>query len=257
MSRLGRDLGVAGAISAGILLSLVLARLLTTDPTPVAAPNAPTSAAAGDWPTPPPPTSPAVRAPTPSTATTTSTVEAAPATALPAASMVLSSGVQVVPRPGRPPQSYRPAPTGLPATAPQPPPGTPDPAVYADPAALGTVWLAAMCWYDYRTGPDENTRRAAAYGDTGMPTGHNPWVLDDPAWTRVTAGHLGSGCTDIVAVPAHTGHGGVDQDTVTLTATQVLMVDGNPYQAVPISLTRTLRHGPDGRWLIGPAVTAN
>lgn len=256
MSRLARDLGVAAAITAGILISLVLARLLTTDPTPAAAPTAPTPAAAGDWPTPVPPPS-ATQAPTPSTATTTSTAEATQATAPPAASMVLSSGVQVVPRPGRPPQSYRPAPTGLPATPPQPPPAIPDPAVYADPAALGTAWLAAMCWYDYRTGPDENIRLAAAYGDTGMPTGHNPWVLDDQAWTRVTAGHLGSGCADIAAVPAHTGHDGVDQDTVTLTATQVLMVDGNPYQAVPISLTRTLRHGPDGDWRIGPAVVAN
>jgi hypothetical protein len=114
-----------------------------------------------------------------------------------------------------------------------------------------------MCWYDYRTGPDENTRRAAAYGDTSMPAADNLWVLDDQAWTQIVSAHLGSGCTEIVATPTHTAHDGVGQDTVTLIATQVLVVDGVPYQAVPISLTRTLQHGPDGHWLIGPAVTAN
>lgn len=257
MSRLSRDLGVAGAITAGILLSLILARLLTADPAPVADPTTPTPAAsvAGDVVHIGPPTSPAARATTPSTATTASTVGAAPAaTAGPAASMVLSSGAQVVPRPARPPQSYRPAPTGLPDTPPQSPADTPDPAVYADPADLATAWLTAMCWYDYRTGPDENIRQAAAYGDTAMPPAGNPWAMDEQAWAQVTAGHLGSGCTSITAVPVHDG---IEQDTVTLTATQVLLVDGAPYQAVPISLTRSLEHDPDGRWLIGPAVTAN
>lgn len=255
MSRLSRDVSIAVAIAAGILVSLVLARLLTTDPTPAADQTAHTPSAASAWPA-PLSTKPSTQATTPSTSTLSSG-GAAPAAAPPAASMVLSSGVQVVPRPGRPPQSYRPAPTGLPTTPPQPPPVTPDPAVYTDPAALGTTWLTAMCWYDYRTGQDENTHRAAAYGDTSMPAGANPWVLDDQAWTRITAAHLGSGCTDIVATPAHTGHDGTDLDTVTLTATQILMVDGTPYQAVPISLTRTLRRGPDGQRLIGPAVTAN
>ena len=245
---------IAGAIAAGILVSLVLAQLLTTDPTPAADQPAHTPSASSAW-----PASVSTHSSTQATTSSTSTLSsggAAPAAVPPAASMVLSSGVQVVPRPGRPPQSYRPASTGLPATLPQPP-VIPNPAVYADPAALGTAWLTAMCWYDYRTGQDENTRRAAAYGDAGMPTGSNPWVLDDQAWTRITVAHLGSGCTDIVAISAHTEHDGTDLDTVTLTANQILMVDGTPYQAVPISLTRILRHGPDGQWLIGPAVTAN
>lgn len=250
MSRLSRDRGIAGAIAAGILVSLVLTRLLTTDPTPTADQAPRTPSAAGDWSTPDPTISS-----TPATTPAAVTMSTA-AAATPAATMVLSSGVQVVPRAGRPPQSYRPAPTVLPTTTP-PPPDTPDPAVSTDPAALGRAWLAAMCWYDYRTGQDDNTRRAAVFGDTSMPTGANPWVLDNQAWTRITTSHLSSGCTDIVALLAHTGPDGPDQDTITLTATQILMVDDSPYQAVPISLTRALHHGPDGRWLIGPPVTAN
>lgn len=252
MSRLSRDLSIVGAITAGIVVSLVLARLLTSDPTPVADPTARAPSVSSGLPAAAPPTARAAP-PTLTASSGGSTHAAAP----PAASMVLSSGVQVVPRPGRPPQSYRPAPTGPPAAPPQPPPATSDPAVFTDPASVATAWLAAMCWYDYRTEPAENTRLAAAYGDTSMPSGGNPWVLDDPAWASVVAGHLGSGCTDITAAPAHTEHDGADLDSVTLTATQVLTVDGTPYQAVPTSLTRALRHDPDGRWLIGPAVTAN
>jgi len=247
MSKFTRDLIIAGAIAAAILVSLVIARLLTTDPASAAAPVA-------DVPTARPSST---RNGSAVTTTRASSVGPAPTAVHPGASVVPSSGIQIVPRPERLPQSYRPAPTTLPATPPQPPPATPDPAVYTAPAALGASWLAAMCWYDYRTEPGENTHLAAAYGDTSMPTGQDPWALDDQAWARITAGHQGSGCTNITATPAHTQHDGVDQDTVTLTATQVLTVDGAAYQAVPISLTRTLHHGPDGHWLIGPAVTAN
>lgn len=249
MSRLSRDMGIAGAIAAGILVSLVLARLLTTDLTPTADQASRAPSAAGDWPT----SDPTILS-TPATTPGAVTMSTA-AAATPAATMVLSSGVQVVPRAGRPPQSYRAAPTVLPTTT--PPPDTPDPVVSTDPAALGRAWLAAMCWYDYRTGQDDNTRRAAVFGDTSMPTGANPWVLDNQAWTRITTSHLSSGCTDIVALPAHAGSVGPDQDTITLTATQILIVDDSPYQAVPIILTRALHHGLGGQWLIGPAVTAN
>ena len=59
--------------------------------------------------------------------------------------------------------------------------------MFQDPAAVAAAWLSALCWYDYRGGRDDNTRRAAAYGDTQMPPGQDPWTLDDRAWAQITS----------------------------------------------------------------------
>ena len=265
MSKRTRDLSIIGGLAAVLLVSLMLVRLTTADPAPSnssAADPAPSnssviedtfSAAATD---PPALDSPRPPAPSTVTSTPTSSPDTRRATGGPRATLVLSSGVPVVPHPVRAPQTYRPAPTTMPAALPTPPPD-PDPAVFSDPARLGTAWLSALCWYDYRAERDENTRRAGVFGDIGMPPGQNPWTLDNQAWARVTAAHLGSGCTDIAATIAQTSHDTAEVVTVTLTATQVLTVDGNPYQAVPIALTRTLQQDSDGRWLIGSQVSAN
>ena len=129
--------------------------------------------------------------------------------------------------------------------------------MFQDPAAVAAAWLSALCWYDYRDGRDDNTRRAAAYGDTQMPPGQDPWTLDDQAWAQITTGKLSSACTGITATVETVSHNGIDETTVTLTATQVLSAAGTAYQSAPITLTRILQRDPDGHWGIGRAVTAN
>jgi hypothetical protein len=129
--------------------------------------------------------------------------------------------------------------------------------VFQDPAAVADAWLFALCWYDYKGGRDDNTRRAAAYGDTQMPPGQDPWTLDERAWTQITAGKLSSACIGITAAVETLSHNGIDETTVTLTATQVLSAAGTVYQTAPINLIRILQRDPQGRWGIGRAVTAN
>ena len=129
--------------------------------------------------------------------------------------------------------------------------------MFADPAAVAAAWLSALCWYDYRAGRDDNTRRAAGYGDTTMPPGQDPWTLDDRAWAQITATQTSSACTDITATVETLSRNGTDETTVTLTATQVLSAAGTAYQSVPITLTRILQRDPDGHWEIGRPVTAN
>ncbi len=137
------------------------------------------------------------------------------------------------------------------------PPDKANPQVFRDPAAVAAAWLAALCWYDYRTGRDDNTRRAAAYGDTTMPRGQDPWTLDQPAWAHITATRTSSACTNITATVDMSSRNGRGEATVTLTATQVLSAAGTAYQSVPIDLTRIVQRDPAGHWRIGRPVTAN
>lgn len=250
MSRATRDLTGAGMIVLAIVASLILARLLAVAPASNTENQAPAATDLAAVQPPAPSTTNATTPPPPSAKTST---EVPPA---PAESVVLSSGVQVVPRPDRTPPTYRSAPTP-PPNPPTSPPANPDPSTVDDPEAQARAWLTALCWYDYRDSADENTRRAAIFGDTSMPPGQDPWTLDVRAWAQITAGHLGSGCTNITATLALTQRDGVDQNTVTLTATQILTVDGTAYQSIPITLTRALHPDSEGRWLIGAAVTAN
>ena len=171
--------------------------------------------------------------------------------------LVLSSGVPVNPRLDRTPRTARAAPTPTVTVAPAPPPDSPDPQVFQDPAAVAAAWLSALCWYDYQGGRDDNTRRAAAYGDTQMPPGQDPWTLDDQAWAQITTGKLSSACTGITATVETVSHNGVDETTVNLTATQVLSAAGTAYQTAPINLTRILQRDADGHWGIGRPVIAN
>ena len=113
-----------------------------------------------------------------------------------------------------------------------------------------------MCWYDYRA-IRTTTPAAPPLRRHPLPAGQDPWTLDDRAWAQITTWPLGSACTDITATVETLPRNGTDETTVTLTATQVLSVDGTPYQTAPITLTRILQRDPGGCWLIGPAVTAN
>jgi hypothetical protein len=174
----------------------------------------------------------------------------------PAATLVLSSGVPVDPRLDRTLRTARQAPPPV-TGALLPPPDSPDPQVFLDPAAVSVAWLSALCWYDYREGRDDNTRRAAAYGNVDMPGGRDPWTLDDRAWAQITTAQLSSACTGITATVEELTHNGIGQATVNLTATQVLSVTGAAYQSTPISLTRIVHRDPHGHWEIGRAVIAN
>jgi hypothetical protein len=129
--------------------------------------------------------------------------------------------------------------------------------VFLDPVAVSVAWISALCWYDYRGSRDDNTRRAAAYGDVDMPAGQDPWTLDDRAWAQISAAHLSSACTGITATVEELSHNDIAQTTVTLTATQVLSAAGTAYQSTPITLTRILQRDPNGHWAIARAVTAN
>ena len=123
--------------------------------------------------------------------------------------------------------------------------------MFADPAAVAAAWLSALCWYDYREGRDDNTRRAAVYGDIQMPPGQDPWTFDDRAWAQITAAQTSSACTSITATVETLSRNGTDETTVTLTATQVLSTTGTAYQSAPITLTRILQTDPDGLWRVG------
>ena len=101
----------------------------------------------------------------------------------------------------------------------------------------------------------------AAHGVTGtpkMPPGQDPWSLDDRAWTQITAARMGSAWTRHPPPPWRRCHAtALTRRPSTSLATQVLSANGAPYQSAPVTITRNLLHDPDGRWRIGPAVTAN
>jgi len=258
MRPLGRDLAVAAGLAATVVVSLVIVRVTASEPEPAPTPARPATGfaapAAAPWTTLSAPTG-ATAAPAVSAAAPGSSSAAAPRQ--PSATLVLSSGAPVNPRLDRAPWTARPAPTPPASVALTPPPDSPDPQVFADPAAVAATWLSALCWYDYRAGRDDNTRRAAVYGDIQMPPGQDPWTFDDRAWAQITAAQTSSACTDITATVETVSHNGTDETTVTLTATQVLSAAGTAYQSVSITLSRILQRDPAGHWGIGRPVTAN
>ena len=256
MRPLSRDLAAAAGLTAGVVASLVIVRVTASEtPTPARVTTGPAAPAAAPWTTTSAPTG-TTSAPTVSTAAPGPS--SPPTPGQPPATLVLSSGAPVNPRLDRAPRTARPAPTPpVMAAAPTPPPDSPDPQVFAEPAAVAAAWLSALCWYDYRESRDDNTRRAAAYGDIQMPPGQDPWTLDDLAWAQITAAQTTSACTDITATPETVSHNDTDETTVTLTATQVLSATGTAYQSAPITLTRILQTDPDGHWRVGRPVTAN
>jgi len=257
MKPLGRDLAAAAGLAAAVVVSLVIVRVTASEPE-TAPPLARVTTGAPDaapWTTLSVPTG-STAAPAVSTAGPGSSSFAAPQQ--PSATLVLSSGAPVDPRLDRAPRTARPAPPAPVMTvALTPPPDSPDPRVFADPAAVAAAWLSALCWYDYRAGRDDNTRRAAVYGDIQMPPGQDPWTFDDRAWAQITAAQMSSACTNITATAETVSRNGTDETTVTLTATQVLSAAGTAYQSVPVALTRILQRDPAGRWGIGRPVTAS
>ena len=259
MRPLARDLAAAAGLAAAVVVSLVIVRATASEPEPTPTPARPATGAAA------PAAAPltTIAAPTGSTAapavsTTGPGSSSAAAPGQPSATLVLSSGAPVNPRLDRAPRTARPAPPAPVMTAAlTPPPDSPDPQVFGDPAAVAAAWLSALCWYDYREGRDDNTRRAAVYGDIQMPPGQDPWTFDDRAWAQITSAQTSSACTGITATPETVSRNGTDETTVTLTATQVLSAAGTAYQSVPITLTRILQRDPAGHCGIGRAVTAN
>ena len=257
MRPLARDLAAVAGLAAAVAVSLLIVRVTASEPEPTPTLARVTTGApdAAPWTTISAPTG-TTAAPAVSAADPGSSSPAAPRQ--PPATLVLSSGAQVNPRLDRAPRTARPAPTPPVMTvAPTPPPDSPDPQVFADPAAVAAAWLSALCWYDHRTGRDDNTRRAAVYGDTQMPPNQDPWTFDDRAWAQITSARTSSACTDITATVETVSRNGTDETTVTLTATQVLSAAGSAYQSVPITLTRILQRDPAGHWGIGRPVTAN
>lgn len=256
MRLLTRDLAAAAGLAAFVVVSLGIVRLTASAPSASTTP-APTRSATGtaQLTALSPPlirTSPSTE---PSTTVSGSAHPVVPQQP-PAATLVLSSGVPVNPRLDRTPRTARPAPPPV-TGALLPPPDSPDPKVFLDPAAVSDAWLSALCWYDYRGSRDDNTRRAATYGNVDMPSGRDPWTLDDRAWAQITTAHLSSACTGITATVEELSHNDIEQTTVHLTATQLLSAAGAAYQSTPISLTRILHRDSNGHWAIGRAVTAN
>src|SRR5664279_4798152 len=176
MRPLARDLAAAAGLAAAVVVSLVIVRVTASQPEATPTPARVTTGApdAAPWTTLSAPTG-TTAAPAVSTAGPASSSPAA--TQQPPATLVLSSGAPVNPRLDRAPRTARPAPTAPVMTAAlTPPPDSLDPQVFADPAAVAAAWLSALCWYDHRAGRDDNTRRAAAYGNITMPPGHDPWT---------------------------------------------------------------------------------
>ena len=256
MKPLTRDLMVAAGLAAAVVVSLVVVRVTAAEPVPTAARITTANAAPLATFLAPVRTS----SPSPPAVSETGSSSASPVGTQqppPAATLVLSSGAPVDPRLDRTPRTAQPASIPPVTVALLPPPDSPTPQVFGDPAAVAVAWLSALCWYDYREGRDDNTRRAAAYGDIRMPPGQDPWTLDDRAWAQITAAQLSSACTDITAAVETVSHNGTDETMVNLRATQVLSATGTPYQSTPITVTRILQRDPDGHWVISRAVTAN
>ena len=261
MRPLGRDLAAAAGLAAAVVVSLVIVRVTASEPEPTPTPaRHATDAGAAE-----PAAAPGTTLSAPTVTTTAPAVSAAvpgsssaAAPGQPSATLVLSSGAPVNPRLDRAPRTARPAPPAPVMTvALTPPPAIPDPQVFGDPAAVAAAWLSALCWYDYREGRDDNTRRAAVYGDIQMPPGQDPWTFDDRAWAQITSAQTSSACTGITATVETLARNGTDDTTVTITATQVLSAAGTAYQSVPITLTRILQRDPAGHWGIGRPVTAS
>ena len=257
MRPLGRDLAAAAGLAAAVVVSLVIVRVTASQPEPAPTLARVTTGApdAAPWTTISAPTG-TTSAPAVSTVAPGSSSSAAPAQ--PPATLVLSSGAPVNPRLDRAPRTARPAPPAPALTAAlTPPPDIPDPQMFGDPAAVAAAWLSALCWYDHRAGRDDNTRRAAVYGDIRMPPGQDLWTFDDRAWAQITSAQTSSACTGITATVETLSRNGTDETTVTITATQVLSAAGTAYQSVPITLTRILQRDPAGHWGIGRPVTAS
>lgn len=253
---------MVGAITAGILLSLILVRTTASDLTAPGQPNAEQTSA--------PPvsvtfttdtttsTGPAtIATPTPPTVGSAIPAESSAEPQRPAAAMVLSNGVPVDPHPDPGPRTFHPV-TDPPPNAPvTPPPNEPDPATLRDPTVVATGWLNALCWYDYRGAPGDNLRRAATFGSMQMPPGQDPWTLTDAAWADVTGRQLSSACTGITTALEPITHGATTVTTVRISATQILSAAGTPFQAMPVAITRNITQDPTGRWSIGAPMTAN
>lgn len=256
MRLLTRDLTAVAGLAAAVVASLVIVRLTASEP--VASSPGPTRITTGNEAQ--LPTLAPIRTPSPTSpaASTVSGSSASPGVLQqpPAATLVLSSGVPVNPRLDRTPRTARQAPAPV-TGALLPPPDRPDPQAFLDPVGVSVAWISALCWYDYRGSRDDNTRRAAPYGNIDMPPGQDPWTLDDRAWAQISTAQLSSACTGITATVEEVSHNGIDETMVNLTATQVLSAAGAAYQTTPITLTRILHRDPDGHWGIGRAVTAN
>lgn len=256
MKPMAKDFAVVVGLAAAVVISLLLVRVTDTDPEPTPS-SAPVTTAESAAPIALPGTSALVptAASLPTAVVTTSS---APARQSTLATMVLSIGAPVNPRVDRTPRTARLAstPPSL-AGALTPPPDNPDPQVFRDPAAVATAWLSALCFYDYRAGRDDNTRRAALYGSIDMPPNQNPWTLNDSAWAQITAAQTSSGCTDISASTETLTHDGSNETAVNLGATQILSAAGTPYQATRITVSRFIQSDAQGNWQVGRPVTAN
>lgn len=256
MKPLAKDLAVVTGLAAAMVISLVMVRVTDNDPEPTTSsaqiPSAESAApiALPDTSTSAPPTVPVPTAPL--------TTSPGPARQSTLATMVLSSGAPVNPRLDRTPRTARLAstPPSL-AGALTPPPDNPDPQVFRDPAGVATAWLSALCFYDYRAGRDDNTRRAALYGSIDMPPNQNPWTLNHQAWAQITAAQTSSGCTDISASTETLTHNGSNETAVNLGATQILSAAGIAYQATRITVSRFIQSDAQGNWQVGRPVTAN
>jgi hypothetical protein len=258
MRLLTRDLAAAAGLAAAVVVSLVIVRVTASEPEPTttASPRAST-VDAQQWSDASVPIRGSSSTAASSTGLMTTTTQVAAPQQQVLVTLVLSSGVPVNPGLDRTPRTARAAPTPTVTVALTPPPDSPDPQVFQDPAAVAAAWLSALCWYDYRGGRDDNTRRAAAYGDTQMPPGQDPWTLDDHAWAQITTGKLSSACTGITATVETVSHDGVDETMVNLSATQILSAAGTAYQSAPVNFTRILHRDPGGHWGIGRQVVAN
>lgn len=254
MRLLTRDLAAVAGMAAAVVASLVIVRVTASEPEPTTTTSLRASTVdAEPWSD----VSAQIRGSSSPAAPSTPATHVAALQQQASVTLVLSSGVLVNPGLDRTPRTARTAPTPTVTVALTPPPDSSYPQVFQDPAAVAAAWLSALCWYDYQGGRDDNTRRAAAYGDTQMPPGQDPWTLDDQAWAQITTGKLSSACTGITATVETVSHNGVDETTVTLTATQVLSAAGTAYQSAPVNLTRILQRDPDGPWGIGRPVVAN
>lgn len=144
-------------------------------------------------------------------------------------------------------------PDGVPAPAPAPDTSA---ATYADPVTVATAWMQQFCQTDYQEPVNGNVTRASVFA-TPAGTAADLAAGDTPSsYQQVVAQKLSSRCSSITAQIDPEGPSGPNEVYVEVSASQTQLAAGIPFEVLPLTSTRRVLRGADGRWLVDIAEDA-
>jgi hypothetical protein len=144
-------------------------------------------------------------------------------------------------------------PDGVPAAAPAPDTSA---ATYANPVTVTTAWMQQFCQTDYQEPINGNVTRAAVFA-TPAGTAADLAAGDTPtSYQQVVAQKLSSRCSNVTAQLDPEGPSGPNEVYVEVSASQTQLADGSPFEVLPLTSTRRVLRGADGRWLVDIAEDA-